>query len=176
MHFFTWYFHYISFLLSLPALPFCLCSALCWAAFTPLAGAVTCLSQSPALPCSRAGASHSCRKFPVQSQGERPQPWQWWCHAWGARASVPGSSWHEPGCDKVVLVCAESQVCWSLQKMEISCVSLGKNSDVSVVILSWPNPWQCFLKANLNSNWGKIWNWLKGWLFWDCLESQILYS
>lgn len=71
---------------------------------------------------------------------------------WGAMACMPGSS-TQPACDQVILVCAESQVYWrSLEKMEIHCTSLRKNLVVSMVILSWPNPWQCVLKAEVCKN------------------------
>lgn len=72
---------------------------------------------------------------------------------WGAIVCMPGSRKHKPGCDQVVLVCAESQVYWrNLEKMEIHCTPLRKNLEVSVVILSWPNPWQWVLKAEVCKN------------------------
>lgn len=68
---------------------------------------------------------------------------------WSAMACMPGSSKHEPGCFKVFLVYAESQFYWgSLKKMKICCMSLRKNLEISMVILSWPNLWECVLKAN----------------------------
>lgn len=93
---------------------------------------------------------------------------------WSAMSCVSGSSKHEPGCEKAFLVCAESKVYWrSQQKMKMPCTSLRKNLEVSMVKLSWPNPWQCVLKANRCV---KIWKWLKGWLSWACPKYQTLYS
>lgn len=144
---FTWCFHYVSFLLSLLALPFIsaqlsseLPSLLLQVAVTEPNSCPVCRGlELPIIPerslCCPRGNSHSPGS------------------AGGAIVCMPGSRKHKPGCDQVVLVCAESQVYWrNLEKMEIHCTPLRKNLEVSVVILSWPNPWQWVLKAEVCKN------------------------
>lgn len=144
IYFFPLYFTNVSCLLSLPALPFCLCSALYWALLSSSRGLgpvwaklLPCLQCNSIPPASSLCCLCSPRRSSPGSDG-------------AAMASVPGSSKHEPGCARAVLGCAAPQLYWrSLQKMEIHCVAPRKNLEVSVVTLSWPNPWQCFLKANM---------------------------